>query len=41
MTDPLAQPLSLLCGARLGNRLAKATMTEGVADELLRATPRR
>lgn len=40
MADPLAQPLSLPCGARLGNRIAKAAMTEGVADELLRATAR-
>jgi len=38
MTDPLAQPLELPCGATLPNRLAKAAMTEGVADPLLRAT---
>lgn len=30
--DPLAQPLSLPCGAGLDNRLAKAAMTEGLAD---------
>jgi 2,4-dienoyl-CoA reductase-like NADH-dependent reductase (Old Yellow Enzyme family) len=40
MTDPLAQTLSLPCGAHLSNRLAKAAMTEGVADEWLRATSR-
>jgi 2,4-dienoyl-CoA reductase-like NADH-dependent reductase (Old Yellow Enzyme family) len=40
MKDVLSQPLDLPCGARLHNRLAKAAMTEGVADDLLRATPR-
>jgi 2,4-dienoyl-CoA reductase-like NADH-dependent reductase (Old Yellow Enzyme family) len=40
MTDPLARPLVLPCGATLPNRLAKAAMTEGVADRLLRATAR-
>ena len=40
MSDPLAQPLRLPCGAVLRNRLCKAAMTEGVADSLLRATPR-
>ena len=40
MKDVLSQPLALPCGARLHNRLAKAAMTEGVADDLLRATPR-
>ncbi len=40
MTDTLAQPLSLACGARLANRLAKAAMTEGLADDWLRATAR-
>ena len=40
MTDPLARPLALPCGATLPNRLCKAAMTEGVADSLLRATPR-
>jgi 2,4-dienoyl-CoA reductase-like NADH-dependent reductase (Old Yellow Enzyme family) len=38
--DVLARPLVLPCGAVLGNRLAKAAMTEGVADTQLRATPR-
>lgn len=33
-------PLALPCGATLPNRLAKAAMTEGVADEHLRATDR-
>ena len=32
MTDLLAQPLILPCGARIGNRIAKAAMTEGLAD---------
>ena len=32
MADILAQPLSLPCGAQLGNRLVKAAMTEGLAD---------
>ncbi len=40
MTDPLARPLPLPCGATLPNRLCKAAMTEGVADPLLRATSR-
>ncbi len=40
MTDPLATPLRLPCGAVLPNRLCKAAMTEGLADPLLRATPR-
>jgi 2,4-dienoyl-CoA reductase-like NADH-dependent reductase (Old Yellow Enzyme family) len=40
VTDLLAQPLSLPCGATLRNRLAKAAMTEGLADASLRATPR-
>jgi 2,4-dienoyl-CoA reductase-like NADH-dependent reductase (Old Yellow Enzyme family) len=40
MTDKLAEPLRLPCGATLPNRLCKAAMTEGLADPLLRATPR-
>jgi len=40
MSDPLARPLRLPCGAVLPNRLCKAAMTEGVADGELRATPR-
>lgn len=40
MSDPLARPLGLPCGAVLQNRLCKAAMTEGLADPLLRATPR-
>lgn len=32
MTNPLAAPLALPCGATLPNRLAKAAMTEGLAD---------
>ncbi len=35
----LNQPLRLPCGATLPNRLAKAAMTEGLADPWLRATP--
>lgn len=37
-TSPLAAPLTLPCGARLGNRIAKAAMTEGVANPLNEAT---
>ncbi|MDI3260580.1 MAG: NADH:flavin oxidoreductase/NADH oxidase family protein [Sinobacteraceae bacterium] len=43
MDDGLArlnQPLHLPCGARLANRIAKAAMTEGLADAQLRATER-
>jgi 2,4-dienoyl-CoA reductase-like NADH-dependent reductase (Old Yellow Enzyme family) len=36
----LADPLRLPCGVVLPNRLAKAAMTEGLADAELRATPR-
>lgn len=39
MTDLLAQPLTLPCGAVLKNRLCKAAMTEGLSDAHLRATP--
>lgn len=38
--DPLAQPLTLPCGAVLENRIAKAAMTEGLADPDDRASPR-
>lgn len=38
--QPLSQPLRLPCGATLPNRIAKAAMTEGVADRHLRATDR-
>ena len=37
--DVLTLPLRLPCGASLPNRLAKAAMTEGLADAWLRATP--
>lgn len=37
--DPLAKPLKLPCGAVLPNRLCKSAMTEGLADDLNRATP--
>lgn len=36
----LDSPLALPCGATLPNRLCKAAMTEGLSDDLLRATPR-
>ncbi len=39
-TLTLASPLTLPCGAVLKNRLAKAPLTEGLADEMNRATPR-
>ena len=38
--SPLAEPLKLPCGAVLPNRLAKAAMTEGLADDQLHATRR-
>lgn len=38
MTDPLLQPLTLPCGAIIPNRLAKAAMTEGLADHQGRPT---
>jgi 2,4-dienoyl-CoA reductase-like NADH-dependent reductase (Old Yellow Enzyme family) len=38
MSDPLAAPLKLQCGATLSNRLAKAPMTEGLSDADNRAT---
>ncbi|TDU32691.1 2,4-dienoyl-CoA reductase-like NADH-dependent reductase (Old Yellow Enzyme family) [Panacagrimonas perspica] len=37
MTDLLSRPLKLPCGATLSNRLAKAPLTEGLADEHNRA----
>src|SRR5512133_2601647 len=37
--DVLSQPLRLPCGVTLPNRIAKAAMTEGLADAWLRATP--
>lgn len=40
MSDVLAQPLSLPCGAVLQNRLVKAAMSEGIADARNHATPR-
>lgn len=36
----LSQPLKLPCGAVLSNRIAKAALTEGLADEMNRATER-
>lgn len=38
--DLLAQPFTLPCGVTLPNRLAKAAMTEGLADAQQRATER-
>jgi 2,4-dienoyl-CoA reductase-like NADH-dependent reductase (Old Yellow Enzyme family) len=40
MTNPLAQSLDLPCGATLSNRLAKAAMSEGLADTGNDSTPR-
>lgn len=40
MTDLLAEPLRLPCGAVLPNRLCKSAMTEGLADAELRPTGR-
>ncbi|MDB5482935.1 MAG: NADH:flavin oxidoreductase [Caulobacteraceae bacterium] len=40
MTHPLARPLELPCGALLANRLAKAAMSEGLADARNHSTPR-
>lgn len=40
MTSQVSQPLVLPCGAVLPNRLAKAAMTEGLADGMNRATER-
>ena len=40
MTDLLAQPLALPCGVSLPNRLAKAAMSEGLADARNHSTPR-
>jgi 2,4-dienoyl-CoA reductase-like NADH-dependent reductase (Old Yellow Enzyme family) len=39
MSDVLARPLSLPCGATLPNRIAKAAMTEGLATPLGVPTP--
>lgn len=38
MSIDLSRPLKLPCGATLSNRLAKAAMTEGLADSMNRAT---
>jgi 2,4-dienoyl-CoA reductase-like NADH-dependent reductase (Old Yellow Enzyme family) len=40
MTIDISTPLALPCGATLKNRIAKAPMTEGLADEWNRSTPR-
>lgn len=40
ISDPLARSLRLPCGVSLRNRLAKAAMTEGMADTQLRASER-
>lgn len=39
MSSPLAQSLTLPCGAELPNRLGKSAMTEGLADPWDRPTP--
>lgn len=40
MAVTIADPITLPCGVRLKNRLVKAATTEGLADEMNRATPR-
>jgi 2,4-dienoyl-CoA reductase-like NADH-dependent reductase (Old Yellow Enzyme family) len=40
MTNPLDWPLDLPCGATLSNRVAKAAMSEGLADSGNHSTPR-
>jgi 2,4-dienoyl-CoA reductase-like NADH-dependent reductase (Old Yellow Enzyme family) len=40
MTTTLGTPLTLPCGATLSNRMAKAAMSEGLADADNHATPR-
>ncbi|MEZ5895141.1 MAG: NADH:flavin oxidoreductase/NADH oxidase family protein [Parvularculaceae bacterium] len=40
MAATITEPLTLPCGVRLKNRLVKAAMTEGLADENNRATGR-
>jgi len=40
MSVTIADPITLPCGVRLKNRLAKAAMTEGLADEMNRPTQR-
>ena len=40
MQQLLSQPLTLPCGAVLSNRIAKAALTEGLADGMHRATDR-
>jgi 2,4-dienoyl-CoA reductase-like NADH-dependent reductase (Old Yellow Enzyme family) len=40
MAVTIAEPITLPCGVRLKNRLAKAAMTEGLADETNRSTRR-
>lgn len=40
MTDTIASPLTLPCGATLKNRIAKGAMTEGLADPRNMATDR-
>lgn len=40
MTPDIETPLSLPCGATIANRLCKAALTEGMADDMNRATVR-
>ena len=40
ISDVLSKSLSLPCGAELSNRLAKASMTEGLGDSMNCATER-
>jgi 2,4-dienoyl-CoA reductase-like NADH-dependent reductase (Old Yellow Enzyme family) len=40
MNDPISRPITLRCGVELSNRLVKASMSEGVADDHNHATER-
>jgi 2,4-dienoyl-CoA reductase-like NADH-dependent reductase (Old Yellow Enzyme family) len=40
MPNPLSNPIVLPCGATLSNRIAKAAMSEGIADAGNHSTPR-
>ena len=40
MTVDISSPITLLCGVTVKNRIAKAPMTEGLADSMNRATER-
>ena len=40
MTADISSPITLPCGVTVKNRIAKAPMTEGLADSMNRATER-